>query len=304
MNQQKPLQPNRHRYRRLTPSIETRDPRTGLMVNETQTLVNQMTQHILQWGSCTKCKLGCDPELRERTFFKGTLPCEVLFIGEAPGFSENTSGLPFDNPQAAGWVFDAIIDLLLASNPEFTWACTNSVICLPIDDKDRSKTREPNKEEIGSCQERLIDLVFIAKPKLIVAMGGVAEKATRGIETYFSGNKAYSSPIFHIRYIFTKHPSWMQRDGQDTNLEIKRAVLNIQSIYRQLTKEQSVASNAPTAQPVPVQPQPTPVQPWHPYPNTNTNADSISDPSARPPNTLPVPAVSDPATTDPTAYPY
>ena len=67
-----------------------------------------MTRYSLfveKWKDCRDCYL-C--ETRNRIVFaRGTIPADVLFLGEAPGESENVTGVPFDGP--AGNLLDAII---------------------------------------------------------------------------------------------------------------------------------------------------------------------------------------------------
>lgn len=193
-----------------------------------QTITNQAarysySKHNSDWHNCKLCPLGYQPQLRHHVFFRGTLPCNTLFIGEAPGDSENITGLPFMNPQAAGGVFDTIIHNCLALCPLMTWAVTNSVLCIPLT-PDGKKFREPKRAEVEACSPRLVEFIQIAQPSLIVAMGKVAQMSLLGITMPTS---------FQMR-VNTAHPSWMQRDKIDTDLEIKRSVLSITSAFKKL----------------------------------------------------------------------
>lgn len=119
---------------------------------------------------------------------------------------------------------DDILDRLLQRFPRMVWCITNAVLCIPVDEKKSITdivTREPSLQEVQACGERLKEFVSICQPNLIVAMGKVAEKATRGLEI---GPKV----------LFSRHPSWMQRDGQDTELEIKRMVFLVSAAYRKI----------------------------------------------------------------------
>lgn len=216
----------------------------------------EMHRHWVKWNTCRDCVLGCDAELRHHVFFKGTVPANILFIGEAPGFSENVSGIPFHNPQAAGWVFDAIVDMLIQCLPSISWAVTNTVQCIPIDNRDRRKTREPTFKEIESCSKRLVEFTRIVRPKMIVTMGRVADKSARFLTDFtlsspvafapppqpsLSNQATFVRPVIegHVSFngcpiINVAHPSWMQRDDQDTDLELRRAILTITSAYQKL----------------------------------------------------------------------
>lgn len=70
---------------------------------------------------------------------KGDMPCDILYVAEAPGVSENARGLPLVGP--AGKVQDAIIaDAMEAANvPGLTWAFLNLLGCIPLDEQGIDK---------------------------------------------------------------------------------------------------------------------------------------------------------------------
>lgn len=143
-------------------------------------------RHKLEWESCTKCPL-C--ETRNRVVLvRGSLPCDVLFSGEAPGHSEDILGKPFVGP--AGQLLDDIIAQSLHKcgkvdvdeEGDDNWypanlvlAFTNLVGCIPLGE-DGTKTAEPSLESIKACSPRLRELVIMAKPKLIVTAGKLADE--------------------------------------------------------------------------------------------------------------------------------
>jgi len=127
-------------------------------------------QHKKKWIDCKKCVL-C--EKRNRVVLaRGCLPCDILFVGEAPGVSEDVLGRPFIGP--AGKLLDSIIDSVVEIRGART-AFTNLVCCIPKNDGG-NKVGEPAKESIDSCAERLKQMVLIANPKVIVAVGKLAKK--------------------------------------------------------------------------------------------------------------------------------
>lgn len=103
---------------------------------------------------------------------RGTLPADILFIGEAPGPSENAIGKPFVGP--AGTLLDSIISQALAET-SITYCLTNLVGCIPLDE-DGDKWTEPPEEAIRACAPRLQELAELAKPRLIVCVGALAAK--------------------------------------------------------------------------------------------------------------------------------
>lgn len=101
---------------------------------------------------------------------RGDIPCEVLFIGEAPGHSEDVNGIPFDGP--AGEYMDEIIANGIRGRA--TYALTNLVCCIPKDESGQ-KTHSPDYDQIFQCSDRLREFVALVSPKLIVSVGKIAE---------------------------------------------------------------------------------------------------------------------------------
>ena len=130
--------------------------------------------HVTKWQDCTGCALA---ERRNRVVLaRGKLPCDALFVGEAPGNSENIHGQPFIGP--AGKLLDQMIaQAQELAETDLRIAFTNTVACIPIG-AEGSKEGEPPKWAIKACQDRLSEMLDIAKPKLVVLVGKLAEKYT------------------------------------------------------------------------------------------------------------------------------
>ena len=125
------------------------------------------TDHVNKWKDCQRCPLG---KQRDRICLaRGTVPCDVLFVGEAPGLSEDTIGQPFVGP--AGHCLNQIIERALPTGT--THALTNLVACFPREAKAEG-VNEPERGEILECFPRLIEFVNIARPRLIVCVGSLA----------------------------------------------------------------------------------------------------------------------------------
>jgi uracil-DNA glycosylase len=174
-------------------------------------------QHREKWSACKKCPLHTTRS--NVVFVRGTLPCDILFIGEAPGVSEDTIGKPFIGP--AGKLLDQMIEDSLdhhtkcevcgnrqmssrsgitcksghdgAGSVKLTYALTNLVSCIPIDDNGE-KSKEPSKVSINACWPKLTELISIAKPKAIVCVGKLAEIAY-GHEMIYSVNIRHPAAI-------------------------------------------------------------------------------------------------------------
>lgn len=130
-------------------------------------------KHVRTWETCTRCPLGFQ---RSRICLgRGALPCKVLFIGEAPGVSENTLGYPFAGP--AGHLLDEWIEVACQTFGEDRprIAFTNLVACFPREAK-ASGDNEPTPDEIKTCEPRLKEFCRIASPRLTVCVGSLAHK--------------------------------------------------------------------------------------------------------------------------------
>ena len=136
-------------------------------------LVGTYRDHKQKWNDCKRCEL-CT-QRRQVVFARGTLPADILFVGEAPGASEDSLGKPFCGP--AGHLLDFIITGSLTGqgyNPP-TFAISNLVCCFPRDAK-KSPNHQPPKAAVTACKERLNELYLLCNPKAVVAVGNLAKK--------------------------------------------------------------------------------------------------------------------------------
>lgn len=150
--------------------IQVPDPRRRPLPMPTPTIVpmpdDPWTAHCVKW------MYGCGAHecatARKIILAKGTLPCQVLFVGEAPGESEDVLGYPFAGP--AGHLLDHCVRQAFCG--EVHCGFTNIVGCIPREE-DGGKATEPLPEQIMKCQPRLAELVALAAPRVIVAVGAL-----------------------------------------------------------------------------------------------------------------------------------
>jgi uracil-DNA glycosylase family 4 len=132
-----------------------------------------LQQHSQKWKVCQSC--GLSKVRRSVVICRGTVPCEVLMVGEAPGISEDALGIPFIGP--AGKLLDRQIKEACEDTgrtPKIAW--TNLVGCIPISEPTNRKNAEPTAEEIEACRPRLEEFFQLSKPKLIVCVGALSAK--------------------------------------------------------------------------------------------------------------------------------
>ena len=112
--------------------------------------------------SCTSCELS-----KSRTNAvpgSGSVKTGVVFIGEAPGRTEDLQGMPFVG--TAGKILSEA--LLYAGFTREDVYITNIVKCRPPDN------RRPNKQEMDSCNGYLQKEIEIIQPKIICILGNTA----------------------------------------------------------------------------------------------------------------------------------
>lgn len=179
--------------------------------------------HREKWIDCTLCQL-C--ERRKRVvILRGSVPAEVLFIGEAPGESEDVLGKPFAGP--AGHLLDKIVaEAKRLAGVEATTAFTNLVCCIPRDETN-TKLAQPPIESIEACSERLIETVLLVNPKMFVWVGGLAGKHA----------PKYLPPglVGPTRYIEIIHPAAILRANiSQQGLMIQRSIVTLSEALEEL----------------------------------------------------------------------
>lgn len=132
--------------------------------------------HKAKWIDCEECPL-CEKR-KNVVLARGVIPCDVLFVGEAPGPNEDVLGKPFVGP--AGFLLDSQIESALEeaglSPQKVRIAFTNLIACIPKSEETNVKFTEPPRKSITACAPRLAEFIEIADPLIIVRVGKYASK--------------------------------------------------------------------------------------------------------------------------------
>lgn len=176
--------------------------------------------HRKNWQACDKCEL-CYSR-RNIVLARGQInPCHVLFVGEAPGASEDLIGKPFTGP--AGHLLDDMIDGALFRQFGIRWVFTNLVACVPKESKSGRKIEEPHKEHIKACRDRLTEFVKLASPVAVVRVGNLSTK-------HFDKELLKASGAAHVFDI--THPAAILRAGPHDTIMIRKCVVILQDVRR------------------------------------------------------------------------
>jgi uracil-DNA glycosylase family 4 len=160
-------------------------------------------------GDCTRCKLH-GLGRRQIVFGVGNPEADLMFVGEAPGADEDLQGIPFVG--RAGQLLTKIIEAIDLKREDVYIA--NVIKCRP------PGNRNPEQDEVETCEPFLFQQIDIVKPKVIVALGKFAAQALlrtldpisrlRGRVYNYRGAKLV--PTFHPAYLLrnpaSKRETW------------------------------------------------------------------------------------------------
>ena len=177
-----------------------------------------------EWSNCDKCELA---KTRSRVvFYRGAEPCDLLFIGEAPGFSEDLTGKPFTG--ASGRLLDDWIDQL----PPIRVGIANILGCLPIGEDN--KIRPPKKQEAELCKGRLHQIIEAVHPSMVCMLGKIAKKYHK-IQPYLA-----DLPSLELQ-----HPAYVLRKGGTESVEYKKNLIYLQEFVEENhAQEETLCGNS------------------------------------------------------------
>ena len=149
--------------------------------------------------SCKRCRLH---ETRTNVVFgAGPTDAEIMLIGEAPGFTEDKTKIPFSG--AAGKFLNSLIEEAGLKREDVY--ITNVVLSRP------PNNRTPLPDEIEACRPFLRGQISIIKPKLVVALGRTAAGALLGRPVVMGGEHGklldHSYAGVKFKLYLTYHPA-------------------------------------------------------------------------------------------------
>jgi DNA polymerase len=177
----------------------------------------ELRAHI---GDCTRCKLHTLGR-QQVVFGAGNSNADLMFVGEAPGADEDQQGVPFVG--RAGQLLTKIIEAIDLKRDDVYIA--NVIKCRP------PSNRNPEPDEVSTCEPFLARQIDIVRPKVIVALGTFAAhlllhtdapiSRLRGVVHDYRG--ASLIPTFHPAYLL-RSPDRKREVWED--MKKVRALLN------------------------------------------------------------------------------
>jgi DNA polymerase len=151
-------------------------------------------------GDCTRCKLHRLGR-RQVVFGVGNPAADLMFVGEAPGADEDVQGIPFVG--RAGQLLTKIIEAIGLTRDDVYIA--NVIKCRP------PENRNPEPDEVETCEPFLFQQIDRIKPKVIVALGTFAAKALLKTQDPISRLRGRSFDYRGATLIPTFHPAFLLR---------------------------------------------------------------------------------------------
>lgn len=143
---------------------------------------------------CPLCKLS--RTRKNAVPGEGQVSAKIMFIGEAPGRSEDEKGRPFVG--AAGRILD---ELLKKAGIERSQVfITNIVKCRP------PNNRVPKEDELTACRPYLDRQIALIKPKVICILGRTAYSSLLGGSS-ITANRGKIVERAGQKYFLTFHPA-------------------------------------------------------------------------------------------------
>lgn len=153
---------------------------------------------------CSNCYLCELSKSRHKVVFgKGNIKSDILFVGEAPGATEDSQGEPFIG--RAGEMLTNMIERVL-ERPRSSVYISNIVKCRP------PNNRIPTSKEVLTCRPYILKEIDIVQPKLIVALGATAFRYLTNDTAAISKARGNFFDFNGINVLPTYHPSYLLRN--------------------------------------------------------------------------------------------
>ncbi|MBE9205551.1 uracil-DNA glycosylase [Nostoc sp. LEGE 06077] len=166
----------------------------------TYTNMTELAQHC---NHCQRCELG-----KTRTHAvvgRGHLQAPIMIVGEAPGQSEDETGLPFVGRSGQ------LLEKILAS---VNLTTDHDVYIGNINKCRPPNNRVPTPQEMAACIPYLLEQIRLVDPKIILLTGATAVKGLTGEKQgitkirgqWIEWEGRLCMPIFHPSYLL-RNPS-------------------------------------------------------------------------------------------------
>jgi uracil-DNA glycosylase family 4 len=176
-------------------------------------------------GDCTRCKLH-GLGRKQIVFGVGNPSADLMFVGEAPGADEDVQGIPFVG--RAGQLLTKIIEAIGLTRDEVYIA--NVIKCRPPDN------RNPEPDEVASCEPFLFQQIDRIKPRVIVALGTFAAKTLLKTQEPISRLRGRVFNYRGAQLVPTFHPAFLLR-SPDRKRDVWEDMKKVRAILQEPVAE-------------------------------------------------------------------
>jgi len=172
-------------------------------------------------GDCQRCKLASGRT--HLVFGVGNPKAKVMFVGEGPGRDEDLKGEPFVG--RAGQLLTDIITKGMGMKRADVYIA-NVIKCRP------PENRNPESDEIESCEPFLVRQIELIKPKVVVALGKFAVQSLLKSKVPIMRLRGEWHNYHGIKLMPTLHPAYLLRNPGDKKLvwqDIKKVLQELAS---------------------------------------------------------------------------
>jgi uracil-DNA glycosylase len=141
------------------------EPSSELSAHERREALKEV---YAQTQACVRCA-ELAATRKKVVFGAGNADADLMFVGEAPGASEDEQGVPFVG--RAGKLLETLLGEIGLERKE-VWIC-NVLKCRPPDNRD------PLPTEIANCKDYLYRQVELIQPTVICTLGNFSTKLLR-----------------------------------------------------------------------------------------------------------------------------
>jgi DNA polymerase len=151
--------------------------------------------------ACARCKLHALGRTQV-VFGVGNPAADLMFVGEAPGAEEDVQGIPFVG--AAGQLLTKIIEAIDLRREDVYIA--NVIKCRP------PQNRNPEPDEVSTCEPFLLRQIEYVSPKVIVALGKFAAQTLLRTQDPISRLRGRIYEYQGAKLVPTFHPAYLLRN--------------------------------------------------------------------------------------------
>jgi DNA polymerase len=202
-------------------TLSTQDLQTVAPLTFSKSAADALAAIRADIGDCTRCKLHTLGRTQV-VFGVGNPEADLMFVGEAPGADEDEQGIPFVG--RAGQLLTKIIEAIGLTRGDVYIA--NIIKCRP------PQNRNPEPDEVATCEPFLFRQVDVIKPKVIVALGKYAAQTLLRSETPISRLRGQVLEYRGAKLVPTFHPAYLLR-----NPSSKREVWEDMKLVKRLLTE-------------------------------------------------------------------